>query len=66
MIEQHKHCPVCGTPMPMSERFCSPNCEQLALANQQKVKKSRRLLYGLFAVFILVWLFFMLKGKIGF
>jgi len=66
MIEQHKHCPICGTPMPLSERFCSPNCEQIALANQKKVQKSKRLLYILFGLFIIVWLFFMLRGQLGF
>lgn len=65
MVEQHKHCPICATPIPMSERYCSPNCEQIAIENQKKIKKSRRLLYGIFAIFILAWLFFMLKGKIG-
>ncbi|BDZ70618.1 DUF2116 family Zn-ribbon domain-containing protein [Methanobacterium petrolearium] len=66
MIEQHKHCPVCGTPIPMDERFCSPKCEQIAIANQQKVRKSRRMLYTLFAIFILVWIVFMLRDQIGF
>jgi len=65
MIEQHKHCPMCGTPIPMSEKFCYPNCEEIARANQQKVQKTRKMLYILFAVFVLVWIFFMLKGKIG-
>ena len=65
MIEKHKHCPMCGRPIPMSEKFCSPNCEEIARANQQKVQKTRKMLYILFAVFVLVWIFFMLKGKIG-
>ncbi|NYB51222.1 MAG: DUF2116 family Zn-ribbon domain-containing protein [Methanobacteriaceae archaeon] len=66
MIEQHKHCPICATPIPMSERYCSPNCEQIARENQKKIQKNRRLLYILFGLFILVWLFFMLRDKIGF
>lgn len=65
MIEPHKHCPVCATPIPMSEKYCSPTCEQIAIENQKRIKKNRRLLYILFALFILVWLFFMVKGKIG-
>ncbi|CDG64483.1 MAG: hypothetical protein PWQ15_1913 [Methanobacterium sp.] len=66
MIEQHKHCPMCGKPIPLSERFCSPDCEQLALANQKKVQKTRKMLYALFAILILVWLFFVLRGRLGF
>ncbi len=65
MIEQHKHCPMCGTPIPLNEKFCSPKCEETARLNQQKVQKTRKMLYILFAVFLLVWLFFMVKDKIG-
>ena len=66
MIEQHKHCPVCGTPIPMDEKFCSPNCEQIAITNQQKIRRSRRMIYILFAIFILIWVVFMLRDQIGF
>jgi predicted nucleic acid-binding Zn ribbon protein len=64
MTEPHKHCPACGTPIPMSERVCSPRCEQVVAENQKKIKRTRNMLYGLFAVFILVWLYFSLKGKL--
>jgi len=57
---------MCGKPIPLSERFCSPDCEQLALANQKKVQKTRKMLYALFAILILVWLFFVLRGRLGF
>ncbi|WJI09221.1 DUF2116 family Zn-ribbon domain-containing protein [Methanobacterium sp. CWC-01] len=60
MTDQHKHCPMCGTPMPMSEKFCSPKCEQIYNVNQNKVKRTRRILYVAFAVFILIWLYFMI------
>jgi predicted nucleic acid-binding Zn ribbon protein len=64
MIEPHKHCPACGTPMPMTERYCSPKCQQTIEENRKKVKRTKNFLYILFAVFILVWLYFMLRGKI--
>jgi predicted nucleic acid-binding Zn ribbon protein len=60
MTDQHKHCPMCGTPMPMSEKFCSPKCEQTYNVNQNKVNRTRKILYVAFAVFILVWLYYML------
>jgi predicted nucleic acid-binding Zn ribbon protein len=64
MIEPHKHCPGCGTPVPMGENYCSPRCQQIIVENQKKVKKTRNLIYILFAVFILIWLFFILRGKV--
>ena len=66
MVEQHKHCPICATPIPMNEKYCSPNCEQIAIENQKRMKKSRRILYVLFAIFVLAWLFFMFRGQFGF
>ncbi|MBZ2165348.1 MULTISPECIES: DUF2116 family Zn-ribbon domain-containing protein [Methanobacterium] len=65
MTDQHKHCPMCQKPIPLSEKFCSPKCEQIYNENQRKVAKSRRVLYIIFAVFIIIWLFFTLKGRIG-
>ncbi|KAF5088936.1 DUF2116 family Zn-ribbon domain-containing protein [Methanobacterium aggregans] len=64
MVEQHKHCPVCGKPVPLSERYCSQDCEQIAAENQKKVAKTRKILYGLFIVFILVWILLTLRGKL--
>jgi predicted nucleic acid-binding Zn ribbon protein len=60
MKDQHKHCPMCGTPMPMSEKFCSPKCEQIYNENQNKVNRTRKILYVAFAIFILIWLYFMI------
>lgn len=62
-IEPHKHCPGCGTPMPMSERYCSPRCQQTIEENRKKVDKTKKIIYILFAVFILIWLFYMLRGQ---
>jgi predicted nucleic acid-binding Zn ribbon protein len=65
MTDQHKHCPLCQKPIPLSEKFCSPKCEQIYLENQRKIAKSRKILYIAFAVFIIIWIFFTLRGKIG-
>ena len=45
MTDQHKHCPMCKKPIPLSEKFCSPSCEQVYLENQRKIAKTRRILY---------------------
>ncbi|AEG17366.1 MAG: DUF2116 family Zn-ribbon domain-containing protein [Methanobacterium paludis] len=63
MTDQHKHCPICGKPIPLSERFCSQTCENLFAERQKKAAKTRKMLYAVFIVFILIWLFIVLKGK---
>ena len=65
MTDQHKHCPMCQKPIPLSEKFCSPKCEQIYMENQRKIAKSRKVLYIAFAAFIIIWIFFTLRGKIG-
>ena len=52
-------------PIPLSEKFCSPKCEQIYRENQNKVAKTRKMLYVLFAAFIIIWIFFTLRGKFG-
>lgn len=65
MTDQHKHCPMCQKPIPLSEKFCSPNCEKVYVENQNKIARSRKILYIIFALFIIVWIFFTLRGRIG-
>ena len=43
MTDQHKHCPMCSKPIPLSEKFCSPKCEQIYMENQRKVAKSAKI-----------------------
>ncbi len=64
MTEQHKHCPICGKPIPLSEGVCSAQCQQVIAENQRKVRRTRMILYIAFAVFILIWLFYALRGRI--
>ncbi|HTX61095.1 MAG TPA: DUF2116 family Zn-ribbon domain-containing protein [Methanobacterium sp.] len=64
VVEPHKHCPGCGAPMPMSERYCSPRCQQSITEKQKKVNKTKTYIYILFAVFIIIWVVFMLRGKL--
>ena len=37
-VEPHKHCPICGTPIPLNELVCSPDCQTVwdQRINQQK------------------------------
>jgi predicted nucleic acid-binding Zn ribbon protein len=57
---------MCQKPIPLSEKFCSPKCEQIYIENQRKIAKSRRLLYIVFAAFIIIWILFTFRSRIGF
>ncbi|MCK9150941.1 DUF2116 family Zn-ribbon domain-containing protein [Methanobacterium alcaliphilum] len=63
MTKPHRHCAVCGTPIPLEERTCSDKCQQILVQNQNKVRKTRMILYAIFGVFILVWVAYMIYGK---
>ncbi len=64
MVDQHKHCPTCGTPIPMHERFCSPKCEQIIAERQRKIVRTRKIMYVAFAVLILIYLLYVFRGRI--
>jgi predicted nucleic acid-binding Zn ribbon protein len=59
MTDIHKHCPICGTPIPLEERVCSQKCQDVLEEQQAKIKKSRRTLTILMIVFIVVFAFIM-------
>ncbi|MCQ2738339.1 MAG: DUF2116 family Zn-ribbon domain-containing protein [archaeon] len=54
-VDPHKHCPVCGTPIPLDEKVCSPDCEKVLVLKQKQMKKSRITLFVVIVIFILVW-----------
>ncbi len=64
MTKPHKHCPMCGTSIPMDERFCSPNCEKIFAERQRKVLRTRRIMYAVFALIIIIYLVYILRGRI--
>ncbi len=63
-MDQHKHCPVCGKPIPMDERFCSPKCEQMVSERQHKVMRTRKIMYIAFAALIIIYLLYVFRGSI--
>ncbi len=66
MTKPHKHCPACGISIPAEERFCSPKCENKYLERARKIAKTRRIFYLIFAVIIIVYILYVLRGKLGF
>lgn len=59
VVEAHRHCAICGKPIPMSESFCSDQCQEQFQLRQKQVKKQRNMLYVVIAIFVIVWLAFM-------
>lgn len=56
MTKPHRHCTVCGTPIPLEESTCSDKCEKVLKENQNRVRKSRIFIYAIFAIVIIIWL----------
>ena len=42
-VEPHKHCPVCGTPIPLNEKACSPDCEAVLNKRQNQMKRNQKM-----------------------
>lgn len=58
-VDPHKHCPICGTPIPLDELVCSQTCEKVWNQRLAQQKKSRYILLGILAVFIIIWVIVM-------
>jgi predicted nucleic acid-binding Zn ribbon protein len=56
---QHRHCQACAKAIPLSEEFCSEECEN---EFQDTVKKRRNWLYIYVAITIGVVILFILMG----
>ena len=55
----HKHCPVCGTPMPPEKAVCSAECEQLYDAIKSKQKRRNQMYYIILLpaiVVLVIWI----------
>ena len=54
-IEPHKHCPICGTPIPLDELVCSPDCQKVWDARLSQQKRSRLILFAVIVIFLIIW-----------
>ncbi|MCQ2976960.1 MAG: DUF2116 family Zn-ribbon domain-containing protein [archaeon] len=57
-VEAHKHCPVCGSPIPLDEKTCSPDCEKVLFQRQKQMRKSRITLMIVMVIFLIVLAWF--------
>lgn len=56
MVEVHKHCVICGTPIPFDKKVCSPKCQDVLTQRQAKIRKTKLISYAMFVIFILVFI----------
>jgi len=54
MVEDHKHCIVCGKPTDPEKTICSTACGELMKQQQKKAGRSRMLMLILFIVMFAV------------
>ena len=54
-VEPHKHCPICGTPIPLNELVCSSDCQKVWDARLKQRKRSQLILYVVIAIFLIIW-----------
>ena len=53
-VEPHKHCPICGTPIPLNELVCSPDCQKVWDARLKQRKRSQLILYVVKSCFTVI------------
>lgn len=54
-VEPHKHCPICGTPIPLDELVCSSDCQKVWDQRLTQTRKSRITLFVVILIFLAVW-----------
>lgn len=55
VVEAHRHCAICGKPIPLTESFCSDKCQEQYQLKQKQVAKQRKILFGIVIVFVLIY-----------
>lgn len=54
MIDDHKHCIVCGKAMDPDKTVCGPSCEEVMKQQQKKMGRQRTIMLVLFLVMFAV------------
>ena len=44
-IQDHRHCPVCGKPIPPDQKYCSTKCEAIDMKRNREAEFVRKLMY---------------------
>lgn len=54
-VEPHKHCPICGTPIPLNELVCSSDCQKVWDQRLNQARRSRIILVVVIIIFLAIW-----------
>lgn len=54
MIEDHKHCVICGKAVEANKSICSPSCDEILKKQQKQVARSRTIMLVLFIAMIAI------------
>ena len=54
MVEDHKHCVVCGRAIEPDKFICSPACEEVMKRSQKQAARTRFIMLGMFVALFAV------------
>ena len=54
MVEDHKHCVVCGRAIEPDKFICSPACEEVMKRSQKQATRMRFIMIGMFVTLFVV------------
>lgn len=64
MVEDHKHCVVCGKAVESDKFFCSPACEEVLKRSQKQASRMRLMMIGMFvALFVVLMVLSYVRGS---
>ncbi|MEM2877963.1 MAG: DUF2116 family Zn-ribbon domain-containing protein [Candidatus Hadarchaeales archaeon] len=63
MVEDHRHCIVCGKATSADKFFCSPSCEALFKQGQKRASRYRNLMMVIFfLIFALIMATYLMRS----
>ena len=54
VVEDHKHCIVCGRAVTSEKPFCSPACEELFKKHQARLRRTRLMMLAMLAILFVI------------
>lgn len=64
MVEDHRHCMMCGKPTPPDKYLCSPSCEEILKRQQLRLRKTRVLnILIVLTIFVVLVILSFLRGS---
>ncbi|MEM2889767.1 MAG: DUF2116 family Zn-ribbon domain-containing protein [Candidatus Hadarchaeum sp.] len=62
MVEDHKHCVVCGKPTDPDKTVCSLSCEEILNRQQKSMKRSRLIML---VIFVILFIFIIVSSLLS-